>query len=190
MISVQELIGDPDLIAPRPFTILRSTGSWVAGGFSSVTVSIDLFGPVQQASNKEIAMLPEADRVGSIRSFWATVPIYVTRGYAPVPGVHGETPQGSGLAYSVSCPPPDGALDLYGDRRLLRPGLDYALQGTSITLQTPHALLYATWQVTVSAQPDASDILVYEQEQYRVLNVYRVPGSGYYKAMGTRMAAA
>jgi hypothetical protein len=98
MISVQEVVADPDMIAPEPFTILRSTGSWVLGGFQSVVTRISQMGPVQQASNKELRMLPEADRVGSVRSFWCTVPLLLVRGYAPLPGVHVETPQGSELA--------------------------------------------------------------------------------------------
>ena len=39
-------------------------------------------------------------------------------------------------------------------------------------------------------QAAASDIIQYEQTQYRVLSVYRDPGSGYYKALGTQMQAS
>ena len=79
MISVQEVISDPDLCAPQQYVILRSTGAWIAGGFQSTVSTIQMFGPVQQASNKEVSMLPEADRVSEVRSFWSTVPLYVTR---------------------------------------------------------------------------------------------------------------
>jgi len=79
MISMKEVISDPDLCAPQQYTILRSAGAWIAGGFQSTVSTIQQFGPVQQASNKEVAMLPEADRVSEVRSFWSTVPIYVTR---------------------------------------------------------------------------------------------------------------
>jgi hypothetical protein len=41
-----------------------------------------MFGPVQNSTPKEIAMLPEADRAGAVYSFWSTVPIYVTRANA------------------------------------------------------------------------------------------------------------
>ena len=75
---MQEVISDPDLVAPQQYVILRSTGAWVAGGFQSTVSTIQQFGPVQQASNKEVAMLPEADRVSEVRSFWSTVPIYTT----------------------------------------------------------------------------------------------------------------
>jgi len=78
MISVREVVSDPDMIAPQPWFILRSDGTFVAGGYKTVVSSILMFGPVQQASLKEITMLPEADRIGNIRSFWSTVPIYTT----------------------------------------------------------------------------------------------------------------
>lgn len=192
MITVQEVILDPDIIAPKQFLVLRSTGSWVPGGFQSVTTTIKLVGPVQQASNKEVQMLPEADRIGEIRSFWAPIPIYTTRGSAPVPGTHGEALTGSGLVYSLSEVPPNNSINLYSGGLLLRPnGVDYTLRGTTVWFTSaPASTPYATWQVTAKVAADASDILEYEGEQYRVLSVYRVPGSGYYKALGTRTAGA
>lgn len=194
MISVFEVVVDPDMIAPQPYYIYRSTGQFVAGGFQpNNTTIIPMFGPVQQASLKEISMLPEADRIGSIRSFWSTQPIYLTRGYAPVPGVNGEVPtEVSALVYSISTAPPDDAIDLYSAGLLLRPnGFDYALAGTSITFNAlPAQPLYATWQVTVQAATNASDILQYAGEQYRILQRYFDPGGGYFKALGTRMSAS
>lgn len=192
MISVFEVVVDPDMTAPHPYTILRSTGQYVLGGFqSTTTTAISMFGPVQQASNKEIQMLAEADRVSSVRSFWSTRPIYVTRGYAPVPGVHGEVPTGGGVSYALSAAPPGGVADVYAGGLLLRPNVDYTLSGTALTFfillnSTP----YVTWQVTVDVATNNSDILQYEHENYRVLSVYRDPGGGYWKALGTRMAAA
>jgi hypothetical protein len=192
MISVQEIVVDPDMIAPHPFTILRSTGQFVPGGFASTTVNIPMFGPVQQASLKEIQMLTEADRVGSVRSFWSTRPIYVTRGYAPVPSVHGEVPQGTGVDYTITEAPPDSALNLYAGGLLLRPnGIDYVLTGVAIVFNhSPAQPLYATWQVTANVATNASDILQYGEAQYRVLLVYFDPGGGYHKALATRTAAA
>ena len=192
MITVQEVILDPDMIAPKQYDVLRSTGTWVEGGFQSVTTTTQLVGPVQQATNKEIAMLPEADRIGSVRSFWSPIPIYTTRGFAPVPGTHGEALTGSGLVWTLSRVPPNGSINLYSGGLLLRPnGVDYTLRGDTVWfLQAPESAPYATWQVTARVGTDASDILVYEGEEYRVLKVYRVPGSGYYKALGTRTAGA
>jgi hypothetical protein len=192
MITVQEVILDPDMIAPKQFLVLRSVGTWIAGGFQSTTTTTKLIGPVQQATDKEISMLPEADRIGEVRSFWSPIPIYTTRGYAPVPSTHGEAPaQVSDTVYTLSCAPPNNIISLYSGGMLLRAnGGDYTLAGATITLVVPLSPLYATWQVTANVEASASDILVYDGAQYRVLNVYRVPGSGYYKALGTRMAGA
>lgn len=192
MIDVSEVVTDPDFTAPQPFTIKRSTGQFVLGGFESVTTDIPQLGPVQQASDKEIQMLPEADRVGSIRSFWCTIPIYTTRGTAPVPSVHGETPVGSGTNYTLSEAPPNNAILLYSNGKLLRPnGADYTLSGTTLTFNSPPQLpIYATWEITAEVGTNAADIIVYGNEEYRLLRTYCDPGSGYWKAYGTRMNAA
>jgi hypothetical protein len=191
MISVFEVVVDPDMIAPKPFTILRSTGKFVLGGFESTTTSIPMFGPVQQANNKELSMLQEADRIGSIFSFWCTRPVYTTRGYAPVPGVYGETPQGSGAVYTLSASP-SGAVDVYSAGLLLQPqGVDYTLTGSTLTFNVaPPEPPYVVWQITVNSEASASDILEYDDEQYRILQTYYDPGGGYWKALGTRLAAA
>lgn len=192
MISVFEVVVDPDMIAPEPFIVLRSTGQFVPGGFESVTTSIPMFGPVQQATDKEIQMLPEADRIGSIRSFWSTQAIFLTRGYAPVPGVHGETPSGTGVNYTLSATPPANSASVYAGGLLKQPnGVDYTLAGTVLTFTAmPAGPLYVTWQVEVSVATNASDQIQYGEEVYRIMRVYRDPGSGYWKAYGTRMAAA
>lgn len=195
MISVQEVVQDPDMVAPQPYVILRSVGTFVQGGFQSVTSQIPCFGPVQQASNREIQMLPEADRAGSIRSFHATRPIYLTRGYAPVPSTHGEVPQGAvpGTTYSLSEAPPmqSGSLLLNGS--LLVPNADYVVQGNVITLLNAteaNDQLYFTWPVTANVQAGASDIIAYEGVEFRILQVYRDPGGGYWKGIGSRLNAA
>lgn len=193
MISVQEVVVDPDMIAPQPYQILRSSGQFVLGGFQSTTTTINVFGPVQQATNREIQMLPEADRIGSIRSFWYTQPIYITRGYAPVPSTQGEAPQESSAStYTLSVAPPNGVILLYSNGLQLQPYIDYTVSGNVITFLFPPPTLplYATWQVTANVATDASDILVYGGFQYRVLSTYRDDGSGYWKALAHRMAAA
>jgi hypothetical protein len=191
MISVQEVVVDPDMIAPQPFTILRSTGQFVLGGFESITTSIPMFGPVQQANNKEVQMLPEADRIGSIRSFWSTQPIYTTRGYAPVPGVHGEAPVGSGTVYTLSAAPPAESVCVYVGGLLLTAGSDYVITGNDVVFNVaPLTVPYVTWQITVNTATDASDKIQYEDEIFRVLSVYFDPGGGYFKALGTRLAAS
>lgn len=192
MISVAEVVVDPDMIAPKPYTILRSTGKFVLGGFRSVAITpIPIFGPVQQASNKELQMLEEADRIGSVRSFWCTQPIYTTRGYAPLPGTHGEVPTGSGSTWTLSAAPPSESVCVYSNGLLLRPGADYTLSGETLTFFTPLAVSpYVAWQVTVNVGTNASDKIQYEEEVYRVLQTYWDPGGGYFKALATRLAAA
>lgn len=190
MISVFEVVVDPDMIAPEPFTVLRSVGQFVLGGFTSTVTAIPMFGPVQQASDKEIQMLQEADRVTAVRSFWSTQPIYVTRGYGAVPGTYGESPTGAGTTYTLSTVPPAGII-VYASGKLLRPIADYTLLGTLLSFTTaPAGPIYVTWPVTVAVESAASDIIQYETEQYRILRVYSDPGGGYYKAYGTRMSAA
>ena len=190
MISVTEVVQDPDMVAPQSFTILRSVGQFVAGGFQSTTTSINCFGPVHRASDKEIQMLPEADRIGAVRGFWTNIPMYTTRGTAPVPSVHGEVPAGSGTSFTLSAPPPGGVATVYdANGKTLTSG--FSVVGTALTFGVaPAAPLYVTWPTTVLTGQSASDIIQYGTEQYRVGHVYRTPGSGYYRALATRMDAA
>lgn len=195
MINVSEVILDTDMLPPEPYVILRSTGQFIAGQFQSVVTKIQQFGPVQQASLKEISMLPEADRVGSIRAFWSPVPIYLTRGTAPVPSVYGETPTGAvpGTTFALSQQPPTVNVTVYVGGLLMTPNVDYVLNGAVITLTIPAAVApWVQWPITARVQQAASDIIEYPPggEQYRVLSRYFDPGCGYFKALGTRMSAA
>lgn len=192
MISVQEVVVDPDMTAPKPFTVLRSTGQFVMGGngFNSTTTSIPMFGPVQQATDKEVAMLPEADRISAVRSFWSTQPIYETRSSGPVPSTHGEVPSHlHGLVYALSSLP-EGPPSVYSAGLLLQAGVGYTLSGTTLTFISSPINLYVTWPTTANVATNASDKIEYGNEVYRVLRVYFDPGGGYFKAYGTRMAAS
>ena len=80
MIDMTDVVADLTLQAPQSVTILRSTGSWVAGGFQSSTAQFQVNGVVQPATDKEIGMLPEGDRVGQVMAFWLTVPVLLTHG--------------------------------------------------------------------------------------------------------------
>jgi hypothetical protein len=197
MITVQEVVSDPDFTAPEPWTILRSTDAWVLGGVQSTTAPITMIGPVQQSSNKEIAMVPEADRVGSLRSFWSTIPIYVTRGSAPVPSTHGEVPAPVGrfpaTALTLSVAPPGGQVALTKNGGLLVAGTDYAVAGAVVQLAVAAVAtdtFWVSWSAVSNTQAANSDILVWDGNQYRVLQVYNDPGSMYWKAIATRMRAA
>jgi hypothetical protein len=179
------------MIAPQPFTIFRSTDTYVLGGVQSTTTPIQAFGPVQQASVKEIQMLPEADRVEGVRSFWWTQPLYVTRGAAPVPATHGEVPVAvSSTEYTLSDVPPEDSAVVYADGLLLIPDAEYVLTGAALTFITAPTAPYVTWPFTALVGQSASDILQYQTEQYRVISVYKDPGGGYHKALARRMDAA
>lgn len=200
MIQVDDIVADADFAAPEPFQILRSTpaSEFVLGGFESVITTIDVVGPVQQSSNREINMLPEADRVGSIRSFWCLQPIYLTRGYAPVPSTLGQEPQGAvpGTVYVLTTAPAGGAGTLTLNGVLQRPIIDYTLNGLTITFNAPtpaNSKLYFASVITANVQPEASDIIVWPPngpEQWRVMQRYFDPGAGYWKAIANRMNAA
>lgn len=195
MINVADIVADADLQAPQPFTILRSTGQFVLGGFdSAITTTIEAYGPVQRATSKEVQMLPEGDRVGAIMAFWWTQPILLTTGKAPVPSTHGEVPAGDvpGSVYTLSSAPVDGGINLFRNGLLQRVPYDYTIDGATITLARPTVTgeqLYVTWPVTLMVGTNAADVLVYNGEKYRVLDVKNYPGSGYWKALGTRISA-
>ena len=183
------------MLPPEPYVILRSVGSFISGSFQSTTTPIQQFGPVQQASNRGIAMLPEADRVGSIRAFWSPIPIYLTRGTSPVPSVYGETPTGSvpGTVFTLSQLPPTVNIAVYVSGLFMTPGVDYTLVGTTLTLvELADVAPWVQWPITARVQQAASDIIEYPPggEQFRVLQRYFDPGAGYWKALGTRMNAA
>jgi hypothetical protein len=79
MIDLSEVVEDSEMA--EPFQILRPFGQFAQGGWQvTSTQTINAFGIVSLATAKEIAMLPEADRVSEIRAFWTTTPMYVTDG--------------------------------------------------------------------------------------------------------------
>lgn len=192
MINVQEVVTDADFTTPSEFSILRKSGVFTSAGFSpSSTTIIVQNGPVQQASNKEIEMLPEADRIGSIRAFWTTIPIYVTSATRQVAQTFYLDPTGAipGTQYTVV-----STLGvLYKNRKALRLNIDYTQAGDVITLAQPtvagDTLVYVYTEQT-EAGTGVSDVIQYLGHQYRILSVFRIEGSGYWKALGTRMEAA
>jgi hypothetical protein len=196
MISVADIVADAELAAPQPFIILRSAGQFVLGGFQSSVTPINTVGPVQRASDKEVNMMPEADRIAGIMAFWSTIPINTTQAKAKTPSAKGQVPQGAhpGNTYTLTGPVNPSGVALFYNGLMLTPGIDYALIGSTISLlgwsTKVGGNLYAVQTVNSASGTDASDILVYVGEQYRVLSVRHYPGSGYWKALGTRMSAS
>lgn len=77
MINLGELIHDLDFC--DTFTIIRNTGStWSKGVQTSTTSTIEFEGIVSPASSKEIEMLPEGDRQGGLKTFYADQPFHIT----------------------------------------------------------------------------------------------------------------
>ena len=140
-------------------------------------------------------MLPESDRISAVMAFHSTVPIQMTSATQSVPASHGEVPAPvtPGSVYQLSAAPPGDQGTLLVNGLFMTEGFDYTLIGQVIVLlgaTDPDASLYFTWIAEARQGASASDILVYDNEQYRVLSCWNDPGSGYWRALGTRMAAA
>ena len=79
VVNMSEVMNDPDLA--QAFLIQRSTqGTFLNGVWQTTPVTLSGYGPIRPASAREINMLPEGDRVGEIKAFWSSQPIYGTRG--------------------------------------------------------------------------------------------------------------
>ena len=62
------------------FTVLRSSGDWINGRWTEGTVTkIEMTGVVSVASEKDLQILPEADRVSGMMVFHSVKPLYITR---------------------------------------------------------------------------------------------------------------
>ena len=78
MINLAEVVNDP--FANQPFTIHRTQGSFVAGGWAATArTDIPSSGVITVAGDKALQQVPEGDRaMGSIQVL-TTIPIYTTR---------------------------------------------------------------------------------------------------------------
>jgi hypothetical protein len=74
--ELQEVTDDPDLA--EPFTISRQTGVFAEGGWQTTPQDIQVFGVVTVATQKELQMIPEGDRVSGARMFFCSQAMYVT----------------------------------------------------------------------------------------------------------------
>ena len=75
-LDLSEIVSDPDLA--EQFQIVRSRGGFVAGGWSDQLTTIAAYGVVSVASEKDLEMVPEGDRVRESRVFHSTQAMYVT----------------------------------------------------------------------------------------------------------------
>lgn len=76
-IDVSDIVNDSDL--GSEFIIERSFGKYGAGGWTVTNVTNLLaFGPVRNASGKELQQLPEADRIAQGVTFRSVTEMHVT----------------------------------------------------------------------------------------------------------------
>lgn len=76
MIDISELMSDADFC--QPFTIVRSTGAFVAGVWQDISTNVNSYGAMQPAGDREINMVPEGDRVTGMVALWSSQPLYTT----------------------------------------------------------------------------------------------------------------
>jgi hypothetical protein len=74
---LDEVVLDADLA--EAYTIIRSNGKFVMGGWQDTKTTIPGFGVVTVARPNEIQMLPEGDRNSEVRAFYSAQPLYETR---------------------------------------------------------------------------------------------------------------
>jgi hypothetical protein len=78
MINLSELITDPDFA--QPYTIVRSSGTFVLGGFASTTTSIAAVGPIVVATEEDLDQVDPGDRITGSMKFYSQAQIYETHG--------------------------------------------------------------------------------------------------------------
>jgi hypothetical protein len=77
MINVGEVVVDPDFA--QEFNIYRTTGHFGPGGWiQDIPVIIPAYGVIYVASEKELAMFPEADRIKGSMAFVTPIEIMTT----------------------------------------------------------------------------------------------------------------
>jgi len=74
--SLSDLALDPDL--GEALTIVRSTGSFAAGGFQSSTVSLDWWGILAVAEDEILRQFSEGDRITGDLILFSADPLYET----------------------------------------------------------------------------------------------------------------
>lgn len=71
------VLSNPDLA--EQFSLLRSTGEFVAGGWQEKSQQIQVSGISSNATPEDLVMIPEGDRVTGARVFYTKTRIYATR---------------------------------------------------------------------------------------------------------------
>lgn len=90
MIDLSDIANDPDFA--QAYTVTRRNGAFGLGTFVVTdTLTLPFWGIIQPASDEDLAMVPEGDRVTGMMSFISTAQMYKTNGE----GINGST-QGLG----------------------------------------------------------------------------------------------
>ena len=77
MISLSDVVNDPDFA--QNFSVIRSTGNFVAGGYQTTSVTVPFYGIITVASDEDLQMVPEGDRVTGAMLFHSSQQIYTTQ---------------------------------------------------------------------------------------------------------------
>jgi len=78
MIDVSEVLNDPDFC--QSWVVRRSSGTWVNGVWTeNAPELVDMSGVTNPATNKDLMMVPEGDRITELRTFYSTETIFTTR---------------------------------------------------------------------------------------------------------------
>ena len=75
-IDLSDVIVDPDFC--QTFTVFRSTGEFVKGGYQETVTEIPMTGIVTHHDTMELNMTPEGDRIRGMMDFYSIEPLYVT----------------------------------------------------------------------------------------------------------------
>lgn len=76
MISVEEIIHDPDFC--QPYTLYRKSNVWLGGRAKQDEKPIQRSGVITAASTKDLLQVPEGDRTKEIIAVYDTEPLFVT----------------------------------------------------------------------------------------------------------------
>jgi hypothetical protein len=104
--TLTEIVNDPDLA--QAFTLFRSTGQYVAGGWANTVTQIPSYGVITVASEEALDMVPEGDRVSGSMHVLTAARLYETHeaGVAGKNGGLSDQIQWNGQMYRVQAVAP------------------------------------------------------------------------------------
>lgn len=76
MINISEIVNDPDFA--QQFYVLRSSGVFALGGFQDTKTTISMYGVIEIATENELQLLSEGDRVSGAISVHTSTALYLS----------------------------------------------------------------------------------------------------------------